>query len=329
MEIRSNCDVVRDLLPLYVDDVCTPSSRAFVTEHLNACGECSALERKLRDTKYESLVSAEAQDVLTRHAKKEKGAARRAGMIMAALLAFPILICAIVTAAGESDFGSLLIVIASMMIPASFILVPLFSKKDRFLRIVTSFTASLMLVLFFVCLQEGQSFAGAAIPTVFGLSVAFLPFIIRGIPLPESLKDKKAITVISWDCIWLFLTIIVGNMPEMKAASMREGMVVSAFLLIVTLTVYGVVKLSNTSVNTITKTAVVILILGLWVSFINEITRLFKEGTLGMITSIFDPSTWSLGVVFSSIVLTILGTLILLISVIAIIWVVQSIVEEQ
>ena len=37
---KITCNVVRDLLPLYVDDVCSEESRKMVTEHLASCGNC-------------------------------------------------------------------------------------------------------------------------------------------------------------------------------------------------------------------------------------------------------------------------------------------------
>lgn len=38
--MNGNCDVIRDLLPLYRDGVCSETSRALVEEHLKACPEC-------------------------------------------------------------------------------------------------------------------------------------------------------------------------------------------------------------------------------------------------------------------------------------------------
>ena len=38
-----NCDVVRDLLPLYVDSVCSEESRALVEEHTASCPECAKI----------------------------------------------------------------------------------------------------------------------------------------------------------------------------------------------------------------------------------------------------------------------------------------------
>ena len=43
--MNGNCEIIRDLLPLYRDDVCSPASKALVEAHLNECPECrKALE---------------------------------------------------------------------------------------------------------------------------------------------------------------------------------------------------------------------------------------------------------------------------------------------
>ena len=43
--MKMNCDVIRDLLPLYADEVCSEASKALVEEHLQSCESC---EKELR-----------------------------------------------------------------------------------------------------------------------------------------------------------------------------------------------------------------------------------------------------------------------------------------
>lgn len=43
--MNEQCEIVRDLLPMYVDDVCSPASREMVGEHVKTCGECAAMLR--------------------------------------------------------------------------------------------------------------------------------------------------------------------------------------------------------------------------------------------------------------------------------------------
>ena len=40
MKTSVTCEIVQDLLPLYADDVCSDSSKAFVQEHLAVCANC-------------------------------------------------------------------------------------------------------------------------------------------------------------------------------------------------------------------------------------------------------------------------------------------------
>ena len=49
MNKNKRCEIVKDLLPLYADDMCSDSSRNFVKEHLKECGGC---RKELEDYRY-------------------------------------------------------------------------------------------------------------------------------------------------------------------------------------------------------------------------------------------------------------------------------------
>lgn len=53
------CEIVRDLLPLYIDDVCGADSRKLVEEHLAVCEAC---RREYRLMKYPAPVEKEKED---------------------------------------------------------------------------------------------------------------------------------------------------------------------------------------------------------------------------------------------------------------------------
>jgi len=40
--MRISCEVIKDLLPLYIDDVCSDESRKMIVEHLAECEECKS-----------------------------------------------------------------------------------------------------------------------------------------------------------------------------------------------------------------------------------------------------------------------------------------------
>lgn len=38
--MRKNCDIVKDLLPLYVENLTSKSSNAYIEKHIQTCDEC-------------------------------------------------------------------------------------------------------------------------------------------------------------------------------------------------------------------------------------------------------------------------------------------------
>ena len=44
------CSVIRDLLPLYIDEVCSEDTKKLVAEHLAECEECRKTLEKMRKT---------------------------------------------------------------------------------------------------------------------------------------------------------------------------------------------------------------------------------------------------------------------------------------
>ena len=87
-----HCDVIRDLLPLYKDDVCSDESRKLVENHLNICEACS---RELEDMSNELEIKIEENldtnliKKISKSLKKDKRAAFENGVLIT-------LFCAIV-----------------------------------------------------------------------------------------------------------------------------------------------------------------------------------------------------------------------------------------
>ncbi|WP_010250022.1 zf-HC2 domain-containing protein [Acetivibrio cellulolyticus] len=54
--MKTNCKIIQDLLPLYIDDFCSNESRSLVEDHLKECEICS---RKFNDQKCEIEVNEE------------------------------------------------------------------------------------------------------------------------------------------------------------------------------------------------------------------------------------------------------------------------------
>lgn len=90
-----NCEVVQDLLPLYIDNVCSDESRRVVTEHLESCDVCKKLYEDMRNPVKQDLSEPELD---SRQAFKEMNRKWRIKKI--SIICVSILLTAIVCIAG-------------------------------------------------------------------------------------------------------------------------------------------------------------------------------------------------------------------------------------
>lgn len=209
-ENKYPCGLVRDLLPLYRDDVCGEESRRIVEEHLAECAECPKILEQLEDGSVEELLTLESNTVLSVHRKKERRTAVTAGLITAGILFIPMVVCLICNLATGNGLSWFFIVLTSLMLGASITVVPMLSSRYRFSKIFAGFLISLCLLLLSCCLYtDGDWQLVAAVPAIFGVSVLSFHFVVRELPLPEGLKNRKTLITVSWDVLWLLATLAV------------------------------------------------------------------------------------------------------------------------
>ena len=103
--MNKECEVIRDLLPLYADDVCSERSRELIEEHLHNCPECSAVLEKLRKNEIENNLREEKDQVIEYQAKRFKRRSATVGSVVSGLFMVPILICFIVNMATGSSLS--------------------------------------------------------------------------------------------------------------------------------------------------------------------------------------------------------------------------------
>ena len=95
--MSKQCDIVRDILPLYVDGACSEASAEMVKEHLNACADCNAIYQKLLSHTSEDVLHEESESVIMRHEAKEKQRGKKK-ITIAVLVSIALCIIAIFTA---------------------------------------------------------------------------------------------------------------------------------------------------------------------------------------------------------------------------------------
>ncbi len=199
------CGAIRDLLPLYRDNICGEDSRRIVEGHIAECSECADILEQLNDNTVENALSMEADTVLKKHHSGERRAATTAGLVTAGILLIPVIVCLICNLVLGHGLSWFYIVLASLLVVGSVAVVPMLSKSCRFSKTIGSFLLSMFFLLLTCCIYTHGSWLWVAwVPTVFGVSMICAPLAIREMPLPDVFKNRKTLLVILWDMVWFF-----------------------------------------------------------------------------------------------------------------------------
>lgn len=81
---KITCDIVKDLIPLYVDDVLSNDSKMLVEEHLKSCEKCSEYCKVLSDGADLTLEKTEKDKAVIKKIKKKLNLKRLAAACIAA-----------------------------------------------------------------------------------------------------------------------------------------------------------------------------------------------------------------------------------------------------
>ena len=200
-----DCEVIRDLLPLYADHVCSERSREMVETHLAECPACTALLQKMQASEIENGLMVEKESVIASGSQYLKRRSTLAGLIVSGLFMIPILICLIVDIASGHGLGWFFIVLTALLVGASLVVVPLLAPKDKAFWTFCAFCASLVLLLGVTCLYtRGRWFWIAASASLFGLGAIFLPFVVKAKPVKKLIGNaSKALIVLALDAALL------------------------------------------------------------------------------------------------------------------------------
>lgn len=190
--MNSQCEVIRDLLPLYVDNACSGTSSRMIEQHLSECSECTRIYQMMKPDKYEADLQLERETVLAHHARAQKRTALIAGAAIAGILCIPVLVCLIVNLATGHALDWFFIVAASLLVFASVTVVPLVAAEKKLLWTLLAFTLSLLLLLFTCAVYtRGRWFPMTACAVLLGLSVFSAPYLVHALPFPGFWKRNR------------------------------------------------------------------------------------------------------------------------------------------
>lgn len=280
----NNCEIIQDLLPLYQDNICSGSSRKIIEKHLSECQNCTALRNKLQNNQIEEQLVQEKESVLKTHSKKERKKTFTIGIATAGVLMIPILVCLICNLAIGHGLDWFFIVLTALLLTASLTVVPLIVDENAALWTLSSFVISLLLLLMTICIYtRGNWFFLAAVPSIFGLSVLFMPYVIYHIPLPKALSKSKGLLVMLWDTVWLYSVIIVCGLYSGNANYWRIALEITSFCLLLPWILFLMIRYLQT--DTFIKAGICTLFAGIFSSLINPAIALILEEPERLITN--------------------------------------------
>ena len=86
------CEIIRDLLPLYVDGVCSELSAKMINKHLQECKECKAIYLRMCSHTNEDILKIDQESVITHHERRTNARILKYIFIALALLYVPVVL---------------------------------------------------------------------------------------------------------------------------------------------------------------------------------------------------------------------------------------------
>lgn len=99
------CEIVQDLLPLYVDGACSEASTEMIKEHLDSCSSCREIYQRLCSHTNEDILQKEKGSVVARHEKKVKRK-KTLAIISAVVLTLILVFACINLRPASIDYGN-------------------------------------------------------------------------------------------------------------------------------------------------------------------------------------------------------------------------------
>lgn len=207
--MKIDCDVVRDLLPLYADDACSGKSCEMVEEHLQECPDCRDYLHLLQEEEIENSLLDEKDSVIDYALRRFRRRSAAVGSAVSGLFMIPILACLVLNLISGPSVSWVSLVVAALCVVASLIVVPLIVPEDKLFWTFCAFSASLILLLGVACLySRGDWFWISSSAVLFGLSVIFLPFVIRARPVKKLIGNSNRLLIVLGIDAALFLNML-------------------------------------------------------------------------------------------------------------------------
>lgn len=268
--MNKTCEIVQDVLPLYCDKICSKASVEMVEKHLLECQECQTMLNDLQNGTDVNSLKCECDEIISHHNQTLKRKSLSIGVAIAAVLAVPILIAFIVNLSVGKTLDWFFIVLTSLLVVASVTVVPFVAETRKAFWTITLFTVSLLLLLFCSCIYSGGNwFVMAAIPILFGMSVLFMPVVLRQLPIKNNFFDGKiALLSFAFDTLLLYAIIITAGFYTNSPNYWGQALLITTYYILPVWASFLVIK--YTHLHCLAKSGIVAIITGVFVAVDNN-----------------------------------------------------------
>lgn len=214
------------------------------------------------------------------------------GLITAAVLMIPLIVCLICNLAVGHALNWFFIVLTSLMVFASITVVPLLVNDKKILWTICSFTISLVALLGTICIYSGGKwFYLAVIPCVAGLVICFAPFLIRYISLPKGVCNHKALITMSVESLAVYSIIAVVGIYSKYPGYWAAAIPITTYCLLVP---WGIVLvLRYLPVSKMFRASIACLVSSLLLTFVNDVVDWSIGDFNGICLAKADFSNWN------------------------------------
>lgn len=263
---KLSCAVVQDLLPLYVDGVCSDESKHLVEAHLAECADCRALCTALKESEAEALFQADTKTVLRAHAKRQSKLALAIGVLIAVFLTAIMGVMLYVTLRGWSDWQTTVTVGASLLLLAGLTAVPLLAKTKRTTKAIVFSTLALVAVIYceeiFFSNDGWMEILQIITAVIFTISLFGFPFVVRQADLPMPLCNHKLFITLLWDSLWFVFMMLLLAFDEPT----EIGFVMVATLSLVAVAWLIALTARYLPVHWLAKCGVMVVLVAIWLA---------------------------------------------------------------
>ncbi len=189
----------------------------------------------------------------------------------------------------HGGIGWFMVLFTSLMLTFSIINVPVFMKENRALWTLGASTVSLMLLYATGCVySHGDWFVMAALGTLLGEAIVFLPFVLRSGVFEKYAGNCKGLICMAADSLLAFACLIYGTLKYGNAGDFKDGMIAMAAGLAWCWAVFLIIRYLRA--NGFFKTALCLAASAVWVAVMTVLSNAWNGVKLSEMFTIKDVS---------------------------------------